>query len=273
MKEGRFILILILLILVSSIDLLAGQKALLVGIGEYKSLQTAPQAGMRNLKGPGNDVMKIKDTLMTYYGFKEGDIQVLLDNQATRNNIENSFNSHLVDSTTAGDLVVLYYSGHGTRVPDYSGTSSDGFEEALCPYDTVPVGGYNIIINRELALWMQKLTGRTTVLIMDCCYSGGMVRGIKGHNEILEETGAYHVKFFPITDYQPSVFAMSNIKGTFTSSESVILLAASRKTSQPLKYSCRMVSMAGSPMALPRRSETTTRPVHTKTCSIMRPRW
>jgi metacaspase-1 len=236
MKNSSLKFILILLIMLFSSDLFAAKKALLVGIGEYNSPKSMLLERMPNLKGPANDVMIIKNALMTYYGFKEEDIQILLNNKATRNNIENAFNSHLVEKSSDGDLVVFYYSGHGTRVPDYSGSAPDGFEEALCPVDTVPVGGYNIIINRELALWTHKLPGRTAVMIMDCCHSGGMVRGIRGRSEsVLEETGAYHVKFFPITDYQPSAFAMSNIKGTFTSSESIILLAASRKDQSALE--------------------------------------
>jgi len=36
---------------------------------------------------------------------------------------------------TAGDLLYIHYSGHGTQIPDYSDTELNGYHEALYLYD------------------------------------------------------------------------------------------------------------------------------------------
>jgi hypothetical protein len=35
-------------------------------------------------------------------------------------------------SCTSGDILFVYYSGHGTKVPDLDKDEVDGFDEAFC---------------------------------------------------------------------------------------------------------------------------------------------
>jgi uncharacterized caspase-like protein len=161
------------------------QKALLIGVGHYKYLPYTTEKGEKldNLRGPANDVQKIKDLLVSGYNFSEDNILVLKDQEATREAILSHFNQWLVKGTRPGDLVLFYYSGHGTRIPK----SDNGFYKAICPYDTLlkakNLTDAKLIINEELGDLLGKLRGREVVVIMDSCHSGGMTRSIRGRPE------------------------------------------------------------------------------------------
>lgn len=40
--------------------------------------------------------------------------------------------SEIASSCTNGDMFVVYYSGHGSNVPDTDGDEQDGEDEAFC---------------------------------------------------------------------------------------------------------------------------------------------
>ncbi len=179
----------------------AAQKALLIGVGTYKHLPYITSKGEKldNLKGPANDVQKIKDMLISVYNFREDNILVLKDQEATREAILGQFNQWLVKGTRPGDLVLFYYSGHGTRIPK----AASGFYKAICPYDTLlnakKLSEAKLIINEELGELLGKLRGREVVVIMDSCHSGGMTRSIRGIPvDELELTPAIQSKYLPI---------------------------------------------------------------------------
>src|SRR3990172_7446394 len=71
------------------------KRALLVGIN-YEGLS-------KPLNGCINDVMKMKEVLISHYGFDEGEIKLLIEQSATRKNILDAFQSWLIDGTKPGD--------------------------------------------------------------------------------------------------------------------------------------------------------------------------
>ncbi len=178
----------------------AGKKAFLVGINKYPYASSSVQ-----LFGCLNDVRMLKNILIKNYGFTEKEIKILVDENATRQNIISTFENWLIDGTRNGDLVIFYYSGHGSQVQDFNGDEADGKDEVFCPYDTVPVGGKNIITDDEMGVILRKLKGRDVVVIIDACHSGGLIRGVGNKIMALEETPARHVRYLPITGYEPTV--------------------------------------------------------------------
>jgi len=62
------------------------------------------------------------------------DTQLLLDQQAGYDAITAALRT-LVQSSVADDVLVFSYSGHGTTVPDMTGRTVDGIEEAMVPAD------------------------------------------------------------------------------------------------------------------------------------------
>lgn len=72
------------------------------------------------LHGCANDVKRMKNTLITRFGFDEEDILVLLDTdrsgmQPTGANIRNCL-AKMIAGIRPGDVMVFHYSGHGTQV-------------------------------------------------------------------------------------------------------------------------------------------------------------
>lgn len=185
----------------------AARRALLIGINDYKNLPYySKEQGkwITNLKGPLNDIRIMKQILISRYGFLEGDILLLKDHEATRDNILKKFKDWLIQGSREGDTVLFFFSGHGAQVNDQNGDEEDGLDEAFCPYDTVPEGARTVmearlILDDELGLLLRELRGREVVGIVDSCHSGTMTRGIRGAPvSELEPTPAYQARFIPV---------------------------------------------------------------------------
>lgn len=216
------------------------KKALLVGIANYKNLPYYSKylgRELKNLKGPINDVRITREVLISRYGFRPEEINVLINQQATRDNIIGALES-LIQETREGDVVVFYFSGHGTQVPDQNGDEEDGRDEALAAYDVVPEGAKNpieakLILDDELGQILRKLKAGKAVVIVDACYSGTMTRGIRGVPvSILEETPAWQSKFIPVNVREPDVRERSfsiNIPRQKDIPEGQVFLSSSRE--------------------------------------------
>jgi hypothetical protein len=140
--------------------------ALLVGVGDYLS------PTIRKLFGPPNDVAQMKAVLTDKFEFPAENVITLVDAAATRQGILDALCNHLIAGARAGDVVVFYFSGHGSRVADREPLDeSDGYDETLVPYDARQ-GGIGEIRDDEIQQFLDRLlTGNVTV-ILDSCHSG-----------------------------------------------------------------------------------------------------
>src|ERR1700741_3498456 len=86
--------------------------ALLVGIDDY--------AAVRKLKGCVNDVEDMRQVLTTKFGFSPTHVRTLVNGEATRSGILTAFREHLIEGRGHDDVVVFYFSGHGSRSRDMS---------------------------------------------------------------------------------------------------------------------------------------------------------
>jgi len=102
---------------------------------------------------------------------------VLTNEKATRKSIEHVIRHDLVNETRAGDSVIIYWSGHGSRCADEGGEEADGLDEFLVPYDgrvaDVDSLRQTMILDDTFGRWLQELDGRKVLLIVDSCHSGG----------------------------------------------------------------------------------------------------
>ena len=103
--------------------------ALLIGINDYRS------PTLLDLRGCVNDVLLMRTVLTNQFGFEPEQVTVLTDAQATRQGIIDAFRA-LSAKARAGDVVVVHYSGHGSRMKDASGDESDGLDETIVPHDS-----------------------------------------------------------------------------------------------------------------------------------------
>lgn len=153
----------------------AGQKALLIGIGEYPWLPPAFQ-----LSGPPNDVRAMREFLVGEWGFSAADIRVLVDGDATKSGILDAMGNWLPEVTKEGDRVVIYYSGHGSQVRDDGGDERDGMDETFVPHDygRGEAADSDMLRDDEVADALAGLSGRQVVFIADSCHSGTVTRSI-----------------------------------------------------------------------------------------------
>ena len=150
-----------------------GQRklALLVGIDDYENVS--------DLNGCVNDVENMKALLRDKFGFEEKNIATLVNKQATRKAILETFQRQLIAQARQGDIVVFHYSGHGSQMKDaeLGGDEADQFDETIVPQDSRKPGVFDIpddSINGLLRLLAEKTDNVT--FIFDSCHSGTVAR-------------------------------------------------------------------------------------------------
>jgi hypothetical protein len=160
--------------------------ALLVGINSY--LETSDSfgvgqginRGLSPLTGCETDVQLQRELLIHRFGFKPSDIKILLNQDATRSNILQTFEAHLIQQARPGDIVVFHFSGHGSRLFDSDAITSDQANSAFVParadYRNADQS-VDDIMGKTLFLLMSALKTENVTAVLDCCYSGGGTRG------------------------------------------------------------------------------------------------
>lgn len=175
-KFGKiFILIIILLFCLENFA--QEKRGLLIAISKYKD------KNWREIHST-NDIPLIKKILLSQ-GFKENNIKVLQDTNATKKDIIGSL-ENLYNMSNKGDIIVIHFSGHGQRIYDDNGDESDFADEALIPYDAYQewseiYKGENHLIDDEIGQYLIKLREKigangNVVLFIDACYSGTIAR-------------------------------------------------------------------------------------------------
>jgi len=162
----------------------AAQRALLVGVSE---LVNQPQALW--LQAPRNDVMLMRQTLMKQ-GFAPADVTVLADGVAGASLPDaeriNEALARLLEQSRSGDFVMLYFSGHGTRLRDSTKRyqEPDGLAENFLARDargmdasggSLPGGLRDVDFDR----WIRAFLTRNVFVwsVFDTCSAASMTRG------------------------------------------------------------------------------------------------
>lgn len=145
------------------------RRALLVGINEY------PDPANR-LEGCVNDVY-LMSAVLQESGFQPDDIRVVLDDRATAAGIRERLD-WLLDEVRPGDQRFFFYSGHGAQLPGYgSNGRPDRLHSCLVPHDFAWTGETAITDDQFDNYYSHLSYDARFVIVLDCCYSGGMVRG------------------------------------------------------------------------------------------------
>lgn len=154
-----------------------------IGISNYADAEI-PKLSYSHL-----DAQRMAETLGKLYG--PGNITLLQDAAATKEAIRRAIYDDLAAKSRPGDLVMIYFSGHGGRCADTSGDEEDGLDEYLVPVEGRVADPESMILDDTLARWIQQLDGRQVVLVLDACYSGGANRGknAKGLSRANARTG------------------------------------------------------------------------------------
>jgi caspase domain-containing protein len=147
--------------------------ALLVGVGAYQ------HPSINKLSGPPQDVALMRALLTGPggYGFPEANVCSLVDADATGRKFREAFQSALLKRAKRDDVIVIYFSGHGTQLPDTNHDESDLADEVLMLVDSrMPTG--NDLRDDEFAALLKPLreTSGNVVVILDSCNSGSATR-------------------------------------------------------------------------------------------------
>ena len=144
-----------------------GRKALCVGVDAY------PDADDR-LLGAVSDAQGWAGGLSAQ-GFS---VRTLLDGEATRAALMEHL-TELVLGSSAGDVLVFQFSGHGTEVEDVDRdeiTTGNGYDEALCPVDFRAADSDVVLDDDMFDLFVRLPEGVALTCFFDCCHSGDVSR-------------------------------------------------------------------------------------------------
>lgn len=174
--------------------------ALIIGIDYYKT------GNIWNLHSCVHDARRIYSWLADELNVPEDQICMLLDDQATKQNIEDRFMSHLVNnrSIEKGDAILVYFAGHGSTIPAPEGwfQPNRGQQrndvEVLCTHDYEMkamhgrIAGISDKSMRAMLSELSQAKGDNITLILDTCFSPG--RNIEGRG---------HTRWTPTTKTTP----------------------------------------------------------------------
>jgi hypothetical protein len=152
---------------------LARLRAVLVGVDTYERSDVPP------LSGCVNDVALVRRTLKSVFGVPNEDIRVVVNERATKANILSRLTATL-DQAEEGDVVVFYFSGHGSQIRDRDGDElSDRLDELICPYD-MDWDRRTYILDDDLDALIADVPPEILVeAFVDCCFWGAGPRELQ----------------------------------------------------------------------------------------------
>ncbi len=152
----------------------AEDRALLIGVGKYQNPEF-------NLPGIDLDINMMQKAAKLL-GFDN--IKTILDEQTTLSNVTKTMEDYLINGVSSNDRVLIYFSGHGTHIPDESGDEADKVDEVLTMHDLkrATIAGKpslkGVLVDDELNDILKKIPSKNILLLLDACNSGTATKGI-----------------------------------------------------------------------------------------------
>jgi tetratricopeptide (TPR) repeat protein len=144
--------------------------AVCIGISDF-------QDSSSNLDWPAKDASDIAGYLIKSAHFPAGNVRVLQNEQATRDNILNVIGGNWLP-TRAGedDLVVLFMSSHGSEA-----SAEDGGYNFLICHDTDDEdwAGTAIPMQELMRMIKRRISANRVIIVLDACHSGASATGGK----------------------------------------------------------------------------------------------
>lgn len=148
--------------------------ALVVGVGNYQNAQVP------KLKFASKDARDFRNFLVSEAHFAPDHVRLLLDEQATQRRVLSELgNKFLARVARPDDLVVLYFSSHGSASQaDIRGRNF------IVAYDTDPEDLFTtgIEMDKIVESIKSRVLSDRVLLVLDACHSGAIAAGSKGLN-------------------------------------------------------------------------------------------
>lgn len=175
-----------------------------VGVSDYTSKDLAPLSYAS--KDAEDFINTIKNSNIDLYS--EVSNTLLVNKNATRNNVLRDLKK-LVSNVEQGDVVMLYFSGHGIK---------DGEDTFYMTFDSSVEDSFTAVNFSEIRTRIRNLTEDMkchVVLFMDACHSGAMY-GMKGSTQEISMKIPGLVGFYSSTSGQQSAELDKLKNGAFT---------------------------------------------------------
>ena len=122
----------------------------------------------------------VYDSLLKSKNWKEENIILLTEEQATKDNVTNAL-INLSKKVDENDVFFFSWHSHGNRVLDDDGDESiydesDIYDEVILPYDGKIIDKdhvLNYITDDELAEYLTMFNCESVIVSIECCFSGG----------------------------------------------------------------------------------------------------
>jgi Caspase domain len=146
-------------------------RALIIGVDHY--------ATRRNLRGAVADARDLEQSV------KKGgvrDLTVLIDQDASRRQVETAM-ERLVADSRSGDLIIVSFAGHGAQSPErIKDSDPDHVDEVfvLPAFDDHGPATAERILDKEINVWLKRIEqkGAHTLFLADTCHGGGLTREV-----------------------------------------------------------------------------------------------
>jgi metacaspase-1 len=176
----------LLIVMVCSQQMYAQKKhALVIAIGSYNQLDGK---GWKKISSV-NDTSYILPALRKQ-GFENSNIQLILDEEGTIENIRLALNE-LLSKIEKKDIVFIHFSAHGAQIEDDNGDELDGLDEAIVTYNAISPrfstdfknDSKNYLLDDELGQFITRIRQKAgeqgdVLVIMDNCHSGSGTRNV-----------------------------------------------------------------------------------------------
>jgi uncharacterized repeat protein (TIGR02543 family) len=140
--------------------------AIIVGVTDYMEVD--------DLRYADNDAIDLYNKLKEIW--LEDHLKLLVNQEASRSNIESAITNWLAPNETAESVVMFFFSGHGCQGPDEIPIDeTDDKDEYICPYDSLMYSYANDIRDDILDTWLGSLDSQHISVFIDSCNSGGFI--------------------------------------------------------------------------------------------------
>lgn len=143
----------------------ANKYAILIGISNYPGTAN-------DLQYCDDDAQDAYNALTSLYGYSSDNIHLLKDMDASFTAIRDAIDE-IKSQAVAGDEVVFFFSGHGTKAVADDG-DKERMDEAIVSHDGNPSGSLIAIWDGQLKNWFADFQTSRIIFIFDSCLAGGM---------------------------------------------------------------------------------------------------
>ncbi|HIE01064.1 MAG TPA: caspase family protein, partial [Thiotrichaceae bacterium] len=130
----------------------------------------------KRLKWANEDALSFANFMREVFGIRD-DNQVCILPNVSKTQFEQAL-EHLSHKVDSNDLVIIYYSGHGTQGEDGGEIDEeDGYDELFVAYSENINDSTSQLRDDDFSKRVAKIPADNILIVIDACFSAGLTRG------------------------------------------------------------------------------------------------